>query len=143
MTQFCPDPPPQSVKFHTFFFFEWELPLSTWLLSKLWYFSVTILNNFWSNILMWSIDISGPKPTALHQSLSLLLVLLSMYAMFILWMTLHVTQDVSPITWILWWQIRFIGIWMCVSPCVSTPTLDQFCRRLLLFLSWLIFLKTF
>ena len=27
-----------------------------------------------------------------------LLVLLSMYAMFILWMTLHVTQDVSPIT---------------------------------------------
>ena len=22
MTQFCPDPPPPSVKFHTFFFFE-------------------------------------------------------------------------------------------------------------------------
>ena len=88
----------------------------------------------WNNCI-WSQDLWELKLN--------LLVLLSMYAMFILWMTLHVTQDVSPITWILWWQIRFIGIWMCVSPCVSTPTLDQFCRRLLLFLSWLIFLKTF
>ena len=111
---------------------------------KLWYFSVTILNNFWSNILMWSIDISGPKPTALHQSLSLLLVLLSMYAMFILWMTLHVTQDVSPITWILWWQIRFIGIWMCVYALMfPLPHLTRVLQKITLFLSWLIFLKTF